>query len=132
MRDAGMKQAVLQRVDQLQAALAPWQAGRFLDFTERPGNTDRMWLEKAYRRLREIESRHDSDNIVRANHEPAELSSESLLRVTFARRGRRELVFSAAAIPGEAGGKGGSKWFLPCPRSHGMTPSSISMSGSRR
>jgi hypothetical protein len=42
MRDAGMKQAVLQRIDQLQAALAPWQAGRFLDFTERPGNTDRM------------------------------------------------------------------------------------------
>jgi hypothetical protein len=42
MRDEGMKQAVLQRVDQLHAALAPWQAGRFLNFTERRGNTDRM------------------------------------------------------------------------------------------
>jgi hypothetical protein len=64
-----MKQAVLQRLDQVQAALAQWDAGRFLNFTERAGNTGRMFDDEGYRRLREIKSRYDPDNIIQANHE---------------------------------------------------------------
>ena len=67
--DPGMKQAVLQRIDQVHAALAPWDAGRFLNFTDSPGNADRMFTEEAYRRLREIKSRYDPDNVIQSNHE---------------------------------------------------------------
>jgi hypothetical protein len=64
-----MKQAVVQRLDDLQAALEPWDAGCFLNFTERPGKTDRMFSGDSYRRLREVKSKYDPDNIIQANHE---------------------------------------------------------------
>jgi hypothetical protein len=64
-----MKRAVLQRLDDVQAALEPWDAGRFLNFTERPGNTGRMFSDDAYRRLREVKSRYDPGNTIQANHE---------------------------------------------------------------
>ena len=64
-----MKQVVVQRLDDLQAALEPWDAGRFLNFTERPTNTGRMFSDDAYRRLREVKSKYDPDNIIQANHE---------------------------------------------------------------
>jgi FAD/FMN-containing dehydrogenase len=64
-----MKQAVVRRLDDLQAALQSWDAGRFLNFTERPGHTERMFGEETYRRLREVKSSYDPDNIVQANHE---------------------------------------------------------------
>jgi FAD binding domain/Berberine and berberine like len=64
-----MKRAVVQRLDDLQAALEPWDAGRFLNFTERPGHTDRMFSKQTYRRLRNVKSKYDPDNIIHANHE---------------------------------------------------------------
>jgi FAD/FMN-containing dehydrogenase len=64
-----MKQAVVQRLDDLQAALEPWDAGCFLNFTERPGKTGRMFSDDAYRRLREVKSKYDPDNVIQANHE---------------------------------------------------------------
>ena len=67
--DAGMKQAVLGRLDEVQSALAPWDAGRFLNFTDRSGDTGRMFTEEAYSRLREIKSRYDPDDVIQANHE---------------------------------------------------------------
>ena len=67
--DAGMKQAVEQRLDQVQSALAPWDAGRILNFADRPVDPARMFTEEAYRRLREIKSRYDPDNVIQANHE---------------------------------------------------------------
>jgi hypothetical protein len=67
--DPEMKRAVLQRLDDLHAALEPWDAGRFLNFTERPGNTGRMFSDEAYRRLRDIKSKYDPDNLIQANHE---------------------------------------------------------------
>jgi FAD binding domain/Berberine and berberine like len=67
--DAGMKQGVLARVDQVLSALAPWDAGRLLNFTDSPGNTGRMFTEEAYGRLREIKSKYDPDNVIQANHE---------------------------------------------------------------
>jgi FAD binding domain len=64
-----LKHAVVQRLDDVQAALKPWDAGRFLNFTERPGDTGRMFSDDAYRRLRDVKSNHDPDNVIQANHE---------------------------------------------------------------
>jgi FAD binding domain/Berberine and berberine like len=64
-----MKQGVLARLDQVQAAVAPWDAGRFLNFTERPVNTARMFTDEAYRRLREVKATYDPDDVIHANHE---------------------------------------------------------------
>jgi FAD/FMN-containing dehydrogenase len=73
-----MKQAVSQRLDQVHAALAPWAAGRLMNFTERPGNTGEMFNDDSYRRLREIKSRYDPHNIIQANHEiPPSEAAES-------------------------------------------------------
>ena len=73
-----MKQSVLRRLDEVQAALARWDGGRFLNFTERPGNTGRMFSEEAYRRLREVKSKYDPDNVIQANHEiPPKLVAKS-------------------------------------------------------
>jgi Berberine and berberine like len=68
MNDA-MKQTVLQRLDRLQAALAPWGAGQLLNFAERPVDPAGMFTDEAYRRLREVKSKYDPDNLIQANHE---------------------------------------------------------------
>jgi FAD/FMN-containing dehydrogenase len=67
--DAGLEHAVVQRLDQVQAALAPWDAGRVLNFADRPVDPGRMFTEEAYSRLRQIKSRYDPDNMIQANHE---------------------------------------------------------------
>jgi FAD/FMN-containing dehydrogenase len=67
--NAEMKQGALRRLDELQAALAAWDAGRFLNFTERTTDTARMFNEETYRRLREVKSKYDPDNVIQANHE---------------------------------------------------------------
>jgi FAD binding domain/Berberine and berberine like len=64
-----MKQTALQRVDAVQAALGPWDAGRFLNFTERPTDTARMFGEETYSRLCKVKSKYDPDNVIQANHE---------------------------------------------------------------
>ena len=68
-RSPGDEAGCSQRLDQVHAALAPWAAGRLMNFTERPGNTGRMFDDDVYRRLREIKSRYDPHNIIQANHE---------------------------------------------------------------
>jgi hypothetical protein len=67
--DAEMAQAVSQRVDQVQAALSPWEAGWFFNFTEAPVSAGRIFTEDVYRRLCEVKSRYDPDNLIQANHE---------------------------------------------------------------
>jgi FAD binding domain len=67
--DAEMKQAVTERLDQVQATLAPWDAGRVMNFTERPVGAERMFTEDVHRRLREVKSKYDPDNLIQANHE---------------------------------------------------------------
>jgi Berberine and berberine like len=64
-----MKQTALQRVDAVQAALGPWDAGRFLNFTERPTDTARMFGKETYSRLCKVKSKYDPDNVIQANHE---------------------------------------------------------------
>jgi Berberine and berberine like len=68
MNDA-MKQTVLQRLDRLQAGLAPWAAGSLLNFAERSADPARMFTDEAYRRLRDVKSKYDPDNLIQANHE---------------------------------------------------------------
>jgi FAD binding domain/Berberine and berberine like len=68
MNDA-MKQTALQRLDRLQAALAPWAAGKLLNFAERAADPAGMFTDDAYRRLREVKSKYDPDNLIQANHE---------------------------------------------------------------
>jgi hypothetical protein len=64
-----MKQGCSHRLDQLRAALAPWDGGAFLNFSERPGDTEKMFGDEAYRRLREVKSKYDPDDMMHANHE---------------------------------------------------------------
>jgi hypothetical protein len=68
MNDA-MKQTVVQRLDRLRAALAPWVAGSLLNFAERPLDPAGLFTDDAYRRLREVKSKYDPDNLIQANHE---------------------------------------------------------------
>jgi FAD binding domain/Berberine and berberine like len=70
-----MEQAASQRVAQVQAALWPWDAGRFLNFTEEPGQAGRMFTDDVYDRLREVKSKYDPDNLIQANHEIPPASS---------------------------------------------------------
>jgi Berberine and berberine like len=59
----------VQRLDRLQAALAPWAASRLLNFAERPLDPAGMFTDEAYRRLREVKSKYDPDDLIQANHE---------------------------------------------------------------
>jgi FAD binding domain/Berberine and berberine like len=70
-----MEEAASQRVVQVQVALAPWDAGRFLNFTEEPGQAGRMFTDDVYDRLRMVKSKYDPDNLIQANHEIPPASS---------------------------------------------------------
>jgi FAD binding domain len=64
-----MMAGVTARVDEVQRVLARWDGGRFLTFTERTGETGRMFADDAYRRLCEVKAKYDSGNLIQANHE---------------------------------------------------------------
>jgi hypothetical protein len=72
--DETAKQTVVQGLGRLQAALAAWDAGRLLNFAERSAVPDQMFTDDVYRRLREVKSKYDPDNVIHANLEipPAE------------------------------------------------------------
>ena len=67
--DEEMKLAVNRRVEDVQSALAPWDAGRLLTFTERGTDPARMFGDEAYGRLRQVKAKYDPDNLIQANHE---------------------------------------------------------------
>ena len=73
--DAEMAQATVEGVDQVHAALAPWDAGRFFNFTESPGHAGRLFTDDVFRRLCEVKSKYDRDNLIQANHEIPPASS---------------------------------------------------------
>jgi hypothetical protein len=64
-----MMAAVVERVEAVQTALSQWDGGRLLTFTERPGETARMFAGDAYRRLRDVKAAYDRRNLIQANHE---------------------------------------------------------------
>jgi FAD binding domain/Berberine and berberine like len=64
-----MKQTVVKRLDEVWAALAPWNTGSLLNFAERPLDPGRMFSDETYGRLREIKSKYDPNNLIQANHE---------------------------------------------------------------
>ena len=64
-----MMTAVIGRVGDVQASLAQWDRGRFLTFTDRPTDPARMFTDDAYRRLRAVKARYDSEDLIQANHE---------------------------------------------------------------
>jgi hypothetical protein len=64
-----MMAAVVERVEAVQTALSQWDGGRLLTFTERPGETARMFADDAYRRLRDVKAAYDRRNLIQANHE---------------------------------------------------------------
>jgi FAD binding domain len=67
--DPRMKEAVMQRLDQVQAALAPWDAGRLLGFADRPVDVERLFPAEVYRRLREVKAKYDPKDLIQSNHE---------------------------------------------------------------
>jgi hypothetical protein len=64
-----MLTAATERLDRVQAALAEWDGGRFLTFTERTVDPGRMFPHDTYRRLREVKAMYDPDDLFQANHE---------------------------------------------------------------
>jgi FAD binding domain len=58
-----------ERLDQLTAALAPYDAGRFLSFCERPTELSTAFPAATCKRLRETKAKYDPEGILRANHE---------------------------------------------------------------
>jgi hypothetical protein len=71
--DPEVASAIVDRVDALTSTLAPWTAGSYLNFAERPGAIEDAFDAETYRRLVDVKTRYDETNVFRANHqvEPA-------------------------------------------------------------
>jgi hypothetical protein len=64
-----MGSAIAQHVDLVQTALAPWDTGRtYMNFVERQVDSGNLFPEAPYRRLRNVKSRYDPDDIFQSNH----------------------------------------------------------------
>jgi UDP-N-acetylenolpyruvoylglucosamine reductase len=53
----------------LDGAFAPYDVGRYLNFTEQPAEVEAMFPAGALLRLREVKAKYNPDNVIRANHE---------------------------------------------------------------
>jgi FAD/FMN-containing dehydrogenase len=63
------KAAVHAHVEVVQAALAPWDAGRdYLNFTERRERGERLFGSATYRRLQGVKAAVDPEDVFRSNH----------------------------------------------------------------
>jgi FAD binding domain-containing protein/berberine-like enzyme len=70
----GVAEAIGAHLARVREAMAPWSAGVYLNFCERPGGgAPEAFDEETYGRLREIKSRYDANDLFRSNHpvEPA-------------------------------------------------------------
>jgi hypothetical protein len=57
------------RLDQLHAALKPFEAGRYMSFCEEPTDFEAAFSTETCDRLRAVKARHDPDNLFHANQE---------------------------------------------------------------
>ena len=71
--DPQVAHAIVDRLDEFGTTLAPWTAGSYLNFADRPGAIEDALDAETHRRLVDVKTRHDATNIFRANHqvEPA-------------------------------------------------------------
>jgi FAD/FMN-containing dehydrogenase len=60
-----------ERLDQLTAALAPYDAGRYLSFCENATELATAFPPETCERLREAKAKYDPDGVFRANHDPS-------------------------------------------------------------
>jgi hypothetical protein len=61
-------EAIRGDLDGLDAALAPWRAGRgYVNFTDRPREASALFDGETHERLRRVKARYDSGNVIRAN-----------------------------------------------------------------
>jgi hypothetical protein len=64
-----MGAAVRAHIEVVQAALAPWDAGRdYLNFTERRERGERLFGASTYRRLQTVKAQVDPQDLFRSNH----------------------------------------------------------------
>jgi FAD/FMN-containing dehydrogenase len=64
-----LKVAINARIDSLGEVLAPWQAAHgYLNFGDRPGQTDRLFSAETYQRLRAVKAAYDPADLFLSNH----------------------------------------------------------------
>ena len=64
-----LKQAVRARFDMLREALSPWQSRHgYLNFADRPGDSERLFPMATYQRLRDIKATYDPGDLFLSNH----------------------------------------------------------------
>ncbi len=62
-------EAIERRAGQVREVLSPWAAGRaYLNFAERPTDTETAFPPDVYRRLQEVRAKYDPDDLFCANH----------------------------------------------------------------
>ena len=67
--DAGTHRLVRERLEQVEAAFAPYDTGRrYLNFTESATDPATFYTREAYRRLQAVKAAVDPDGVFRANH----------------------------------------------------------------
>lgn len=67
--DAGSLAANEESIAQVSAALAPYEAGKYLNFVEQATDAGGFFGADTLRRLREVKAAYDPENVFRANHE---------------------------------------------------------------
>ena len=68
-RSPEIGEAILRRAGEVRVALSPWAAERaYLNFAERPTDTETAFPPEVYRRLRETRAQYDPDDLFCANH----------------------------------------------------------------
>ena len=66
--DAAAAETIAARLGSVTAALAPWEAGHYLNFVEEGFDTQRAFSGESWRRLRAVKAEYDPDDLFRANH----------------------------------------------------------------
>ena len=66
--DADHGSAISDRLDRIQHALAPWTAGRYFNFSDRPTDIRSIFSPTTYARLQAVKRSYDPESVFQANH----------------------------------------------------------------